>query len=117
MEFMILSEPIRQFLLQCGESSEKISTCNMETRLYHDLGIYGEIAEDCLEVLHTEFHVDLSNFDFELHFPSEWAQPNSRLEKILFRIFPGIDRLLRERKNYAPITLAMIDRAIRDRKW
>lgn len=42
-----------------------------ETRIFHDLFIYGDDAFEFLEEYQKRFLVDLSNFDFNIYFPSE----------------------------------------------
>jgi hypothetical protein len=112
-----LPEIIKLYLQFCGVREKKIATCNMGTRLYHDLGIYGEEAEDDLEVLTKEYQVDLSGFVFERYFPYEWPQGHSKIESFFLGLLPGIERLYRKPTTFLPITLAMIARAIDAKKW
>lgn len=119
MTFENLSDDLKYYLKLCSESEEKIATYNMGTRLYHDLGIYGEIAEDYLDVLSKQYHVDLSNFVFEQYFPPEFAG-NTAIDHILIWNFPYIWKLFgskEKKEKYLPITLAMIEQAITEKKW
>ena len=43
----------------------------LESRLLHDLGVYGDDADDVLLALQNEFQVDLSRFTFVNYFFSE----------------------------------------------
>lgn len=87
----------------------------METRLHHDLRLYGDEALDYLEVLAKEFKVDLSGFDFDRYFPREFPG-DSFLERELFSICRWLYKLKRKR-GYEPITLAMVDEAITKKTW
>ncbi|QYF94621.1 DUF1493 family protein [Massilia sp. PAMC28688] len=111
-----LPERLMEYLKCCGTSSRVISKCTLETRLYHDLDIYGEIAEDYLEVLSEKFGVDLSGFHFDDFFPQEWPQGNSWAESLLLKVFPGIERLYRKPKLYAPITMRMLNTALEKKR-
>ena len=44
------------------------------TRLYHDLNIYGDDAEEVMTKFSEMFDVDLSEFSFMDHFPDEGDQ-------------------------------------------
>ena len=41
------------------------------SRLYHDLGIYGDDACEMLEEVREKFGVDFTGFDFSRYFPNE----------------------------------------------
>jgi hypothetical protein len=64
-----LSTELREYLKRCGLSKGTIARCNAETRMFHDLGLYGEVAEACIGVLADHYNVDLSGFEFEDYFP------------------------------------------------
>ena len=49
------------------------SRLDAETLLFHDLGIHGEMAEDCMNVLHENFGVNLDEFRFEEYFSGEFS--------------------------------------------
>lgn len=66
-----LTDNIREYLRVVGVSEKRIARLNLETRLYHDLGFYGDVAEGYMEVLMDHFHVDLRGFDFYKYFPPE----------------------------------------------
>jgi hypothetical protein len=75
----------------------------LETRLLHDLGLYGDDAEEVLSEIEKEFHVDYGGFQFDRYFFREgfalWLAPG-----FLYR------RLI-ERKQ--PLTVAMLVRIAR----
>ena len=88
----------------------------MQTRLCHDLGIYGEEAEDYLEVLRTQYQVDLSSFEFTKYFPEERPY-KSFAERIVFDFLPFGLWFASRKESWQPLTLAMIDAAISTKKW
>ena len=84
--------------------------------MYLDLGLYGDIAEAWIGVLADQYHVDLSGFEFEKFFPPEFAG-KSMLTRALLWIVPFAGKASRQRDEYLPLTLEMVDGAIRARKW
>jgi hypothetical protein len=110
-----LSTQIQAYLRTCGTSSKSIATYTRETRLWHDLGIYGDVAEANLECLNECFGVDLSEFDFERYFPFEFIG-KTLLSSVLIRFVPFLGDYLRRHGNYTPLTLGMIDDAINSKK-
>lgn len=111
-----LSTELREYLKRCGLSEGKIAQCSVKTRMYHDLGIYGEIAEDCIDVLTDQYHVDPGGFEFEKFFPPEFAG-KSMLSRVLLWIVPFAGKLERQRGEYLPLTLEMIENAMRAKRW
>lgn len=112
-----LPDFLKQYLKSCGENDKKIATCHLETRLYHDLGVYGEVAEDYLDVLVNQYHVNLSNFIFERYFPPEFPG-KTKISRILIWNFPYIWKFFcSKEEKYLPITLGMIGQAIIEKKW
>lgn len=84
--------------------------------MYHDLDLYGDIAEGCMELLAKDYRVDLSGFEFEKFFPSEFVG-NNRFTAFLLQLVPFAGKIARQRGNYLPLTLELIDRAIRTKRW
>lgn len=111
-----LSADLREYLKRCGLPERKLARCNSSTRMYHDLGLYGDIAEAYLGVLADHYGVDLSGFEFEKFFPPEFAGTNM-LTRTLLWLIPFAGSVARRRDNYSPLTLEMIDRAIRAKRW
>jgi hypothetical protein len=111
-----LSANVREYLKRCGLSERQIARCSEATRMYHDLDLYGDIAEGCMEVLAKDYRVDLSGFEFEKFFPSEFAG-KSRLTGFLLQLVPFAGKAARQRGVYLPLTLGMIGGAIRTGRW
>lgn len=111
-----LSIDLREYLKRCGLSESKIAQCNGGTRLYHDLGLYGDSAEACIAVLADQYHVDLSGFEFERFFPVEFVGGNVVTRTLLWLV-PFASKAVRQRGEYLPITLRMIDDAMRIKRW
>ena len=111
-----LATELRGYLKYCGLSESKIAQCSSSTRMYHDLGLYGDIAEAYIEVLAERYHVDLSGFEFEKFFPHEFAG-KSALARALLWILPFAGSAARQRNEYLPLTLERIDRAMRSKRW
>lgn len=103
-------------MTHCGLKECKIASCHMDTRLYHDLAIYGDEAADFLEVLAKQYQVDLSDFEFAKYFPEEF--PGETFVKQIFLYYLPFGRWLAYRKaTWRPLTLAMVDAAINAKKW
>ncbi|WP_338847472.1 DUF1493 family protein [Massilia sp. W12] len=116
MENHKLTEGMRQFLTHCGLRECKIASCQMHTRPYHDLGIYGDEALDLLDVLSKQYQVDLSDFEFAKYFPEEF--PGGAFAKRIFLYYLPFGRWFVYRKvTWQPIILAQIDAAISAKKW
>jgi Protein of unknown function (DUF1493) len=111
-----LSTELREYLKHCGLSIGKIARCNGSTRMYDDLDLYGDIAEGCMELLAKDYRVDLSGFEFEKFFPPEFVGKNM-LTGFLLQVVPFAGKLARQGNEYLPLTLEMIDGAMRARKW
>lgn len=104
------------YLRALGYSEPRIAAMNASTRLYHDLGIFGDDAIEYMQLLHQRFGVDLSRFDVDRYFPPEFEGRN-KLEAFFLTLIPFSGFLLRRRRSYPPLMLAMIDRSIRAKRW
>jgi hypothetical protein len=111
-----LSVELREYLKRCGLSEKNIAQCGGNTRMYHDLGLYGDIAEAYMGVLVDHYQVDLSGFEFEKFFPPEFAGKNM-LTRALLWIAPFAGDAARQRGEYSPLTLGMIECVIRTKRW
>ncbi len=114
MEREKLSPVLLDYLKRCGESQARISGLNKDSRLFHDLGIYGDIAWEYMRVLRDEFKVDISKLNFENYFPFEFPGKTRRMQIILW-LCPFLLLLPRWKtvpSDYEPITLQMIETAI-----
>jgi hypothetical protein len=112
------SDTLREYLRECGHSDREIGRFSLGTRLYHDLRIYGDIAEAHFEVLSEKFGVDLTNFDFQSYFPDEYPGKN-KLHAMLLAFIPFSikRRLLYTDEQYEPVTLRMIQESLRQKMW
>jgi hypothetical protein len=84
--------------------------------MYHDLGLYGDIAEAYMEELTVHYHVDLSGFEFDKFFPPEFAGKNALLSA-LSSILPFAGYVARQRGEYSPLTLTMMESVMRAKRW
>ncbi|GHT99893.1 hypothetical protein FACS1894154_07900 [Betaproteobacteria bacterium] len=111
-----MSDGLREYIKLCGLNESKIDKFGVHVRMYHDLGVYGNAALSCLEILKSRFQVDLSDFQFDRFFPRECVK--SRMLAHVLRI-PLVGALVkvRLRDKYLPLSLDMIDDAIRERRW
>lgn len=112
------SDLLRSYFVKCGYSKRLIKKLSLDTRLYHDLRIYGDIAESYIEVLSEQFGVDISNFEFHTYFPEEYPV-TSVLGAVLIPICPFWvrRRYLHPDKNFKPLTMRMIQKALANKKW
>jgi len=111
-----LPEIVRKYLKSCGLRNNRINRCTLETRLYHDLDIYGDEAEGYMDALVNLYHVDLTDFVFEKYFPPEFIGRNV-LERTLIHAVPFVGHYLRRKLSLCPVTLAMIERSIKEKSW
>lgn len=110
-----LSIELREYLKRCGLSKRKIAQCRSNTRMYHDLGLYGDIAEAYMDVLTDHYRVDLSTFEFNKFFPPEFAGTNTFLGALL-SIVPFAGCIARQRGEYVPLTLGMVENMMRTKQ-
>lgn len=115
---MALSPNVRDYLKRCGLAERQLMQCSGSTRMYHDLGLYGDIAEAYIEALVDHYHVDLSGFEFEKFFPPEFVGKNALARTLLWLVpFAGGFARRRQMAEYLPLTLETIDLAIRTKRW
>jgi hypothetical protein len=108
---------VYRYLAALEFSEAEIAQMSMTTRFFHDLGFYGDTAEDLIRALEGKFGVDFSNFRIDRYFPPEFEGKNKFQAFILNIATPIESRLIRDRDLYAPLTLGMINRWIRDGRW
>ncbi|MBB3121772.1 DUF1493 family protein [Pseudoduganella violacea] len=111
-----LTPVLINFLKLCGLRQSRIDNCDLNTRLYHDLGIYGEVAEGCMEVLVNAYQVDMTNFDFKTYFPLEFPGKTGVSRFLLWQI-PFARRIVERKADYSPLTLGMIEAIIHSKQW
>jgi len=112
-------EILRQYLSQIGHSPRFVQKQTLGTRLFHDLDVYGDTADEYMILMSEEFNVDLTGFDFEKYFPTEFYQ-GSFFALHLCTMFPS--RWVRFRyfepiSTFKPLTLRMIQNALETKKW
>ncbi len=104
------------------ESVGKRPQLKPTTTLFGDLCIWGDDAAELLGNLHDHFGVDLSEFQFEMHFLSEGYS----CSELLFLPFVGLARVHRryfsrrtpeEGEGLIPITVEQLVEAVRMKHW
>lgn len=116
MKNELLSIELQEYLKHCGLSKKKIAQCTPDTRMYHDLDIYGDIAEAYIEVLIDKYHVDMTGFDFYTFFPPETFATNI-FTGIYHSMVPFVNTRARKQGIYQPLTLAMIENLLYTKIW
>lgn len=111
-----ISKPVQEYLRRCGLSENELIKCNMDTRLYQDLGVYGDVAESYVEVLSNHYGVDMSGFEFDDFFPPEFDGRNWIASFFLW-IFPLLGYMVRRRKKYHAFTLRKLENIISVGRW
>lgn len=101
-----------QYLKRCGYSDAQIARFNGETRLFHDVGLFGDSAADELDILAKEYDVDFSKFHFQKYFPVEFGWDPFVLTFLRTTSLAG-----RIRNRYPPVTFDMIEEVIAQKKW
>ncbi len=99
------------FIEECGLSKYYSGKSDLKVRLYHDLNIYGDIAESCIETLRDDYSVDVSQFNFHDYFPPEFAG-GSLFQRIVLSLLPCLRVMFEEKRDYLPFTFQMINEAI-----
>ena len=111
-----LCDNIHDYLIACGISRRKIRKCTDSTSMYHDLGLYGDIAESCMEVLINHYQVNLDGFNFYEFFPPEYEGKNW-LSSLFFQCIPFASAIARSQRTYPPLRLGRINNAICNKYW
>jgi Protein of unknown function (DUF1493) len=111
-----LSPVVSEYLFACGLSQKTIAHCTRSTRLFHDLDIYGEVAETCVETLASKYGVDLKGFVFEKYFPEEFSS-GSAFKSFLVWIIPFAKQYMHNHSKYEEINIEMIERALHTKRW
>ncbi|MCL1137726.1 DUF1493 family protein [Shewanella pneumatophori] len=99
------------FINDSGLSDYYKSNSDLELRLYHDLNIYGDIAESCIETLSDNYGVDISSFRFGDYFPEEFSG-KSHFQKMLFSLIPFLRASKEDKADFKPLTFLMLKNAI-----
>lgn len=107
-----LPPAVIKWLEACRYPRELIERYHPQTRLVQDIGIVGHALEEQLQVLQDTFHVDFSGASVGRYFPSPLG-----MDALVISILPRSNWAKRVLERYPPITLGMIDEAIKNRKW
>lgn len=110
---MNTNDPFDDFIIDSGLSDYYKSELDLKLSLYHDLGIYGDIAESFLETLRSNYNVDISAFIYQDYFPEEFYG-KSQFQKILFSFIPFLSSKAKNNSDFKPLTFLMIKNAIRE---
>jgi hypothetical protein len=113
---MDLSKELVEYLREAGVTETEIFSSNLDARLYHDLGVYGDEAIYGLEYLSKQLNVDLSGFEFDKYFPAEFAG-KTKFEIYFYCLFPWLRVFTQNDSGFKPITLAMMERIIQCKTW
>lgn len=111
-----MSPRVFEFLDHCGVPPRKLDGCSSDTRMFHDLGIYGDIATSCMDALVQEYEVDLDGFQFDDYFPPEYPGSNW-LSRILLWLVPGAAVMAHRRESYKPFRLENLDCILQTKRW
>ncbi|MGM4896965.1 DUF1493 family protein [Tardiphaga sp. 839_C3_N1_4] len=108
---------VTRFLIAAGYRAHELAPLHMGTRLFHDLGLYGDSSDDVMAMLQNKFGIDLSDFPFDRYFPPEF-EGKTRFQAFLLNLrMPLQSRLIRDRTKFEPLTLQQIDDAMRAGRW
>jgi Protein of unknown function (DUF1493) len=95
-----------------GYSNKEIENMTLETCLVKDLGLDGDTLCETLETLEKEFGVDLTQFHFERYSYTEGELLSFGRELNWLKRNLGL-----RHREFKPLTLRMIAKAIRTKKW
>lgn len=112
-----IDDPVYSYLSKLDYSAPEIARMSMNTRLFHDLGFYGDTAEDLMWVLDRKYGVDLSGGRLDRYFPPEFEGTNKWTAFVGNLAVPIQSRLTRDRDRYPPLTLGMINMWLLERRW
>ena len=101
----------KNFVITSGLSGYYKSESDLDKSLYHDFGIFGDIAESIIEELTRDYGVNTSSFKFEDYFPDEFSGKN-QFQKILFSLIPFLRASKEDKADFKPLTFLMLKNAI-----
>lgn len=100
-----------EFLEESGLARFCKTEEDLKVRLYHDLGIYGDIAESYIELLADNYGVDISSFCFEDYFPAEYPG-ETKFKKYLYTFFPFLASRYNATRSYQELTFGTLQKAM-----
>ncbi len=109
------SKEFQDFLNSTGLAKYCIREGDFDLSLWHDLKIYGDVAESYMEVLNELYDVDISEFDFYLYFPAEFLGETT-FQRCLATFFPFMRAWYHSKRTYKRLMFKDIKRAIETRK-
>ena len=117
-----VGERTKEWLNKLGWTDANISSWTNGTRVLHDLKWCGDDILDDFEILHSEFFVDFSGFEFKKYFPAETSKDAATLAECSFLEGIGLKKKARERvesicNKYPEITFGLIEEMIKQKKW
>ncbi|EBC0775867.1 DUF1493 family protein [Salmonella enterica subsp. enterica] len=124
-----LSPLTLRFLREARFSEKDIVTFTETSTLLKDLELYGEMAEDVINILPNRFGVDMSTFIFSKYFPCEQSEDTNHLDNLFLlksfkkiKLFDGFIKKYEKKaeivySKYTPITLSMIALTLEQKKW
>lgn len=95
-------------------SDREIRSASLDTRLYHDLGLYGDSAWSFVEEFETV--IDMTEFNFDHYFPSEFYGQTS-IASIVISLIPFANWLHRKKRHFKPLSLRMVAESIELGFW
>jgi hypothetical protein len=117
-EALMVTGVLLDYLRAFGISENEIEKCTLDTQLVFDLGlISGTTFLDIMHLLHSDFGVDISEFDWTRHSPPEFHRDTFLFDDRKFWnwIWPG--SVEKRFAKYEPVTLRMIEQALVTKKW
>lgn len=91
------------YLVDCGLDKYFLDQSSLDIRLYHDLNIYGDVAESYIELLSEKYDVDISDFKFDEYFPTEFIG-KTNVQRVMFWLFPFLRKNHLDKNEYLPFT-------------
>jgi hypothetical protein len=105
---------LESLLRDSGVSEREIRHAQLSTRIYHDLGLYGDTAWWFAEELGKR--IDMSSFCFEHYFPPEFYGEGA-LARFFYAMVPFTSWIRRKKDEYTPVTLSMILHFMNEGRW
>lgn len=96
-------DSFKNYLVDSGLDKYFSDQSSLDTRLYHDLNIYGDVAESYIELLSEKYGVDTSCFKFDEYFPAEFIG-QTNLQRVVFWLFPFLRKNHIDNYKYLPFT-------------
>ena len=95
------------FLNESGLDKYYNGESSLDLRLYHDLKIFGDVAESYIELLQERYGVDVSKFEFGDYFPHEFMG-DSTTQRVLIWLLPFLRSKRESNIQYKDFTFSKI---------